>query len=60
MLVVRPSDHEGLSRLRLAGAWLTIDPQAISACLNISIQGNLTMNIGSKDLDALRETASKR
>ena len=35
MLVVRPSDHEGLSRLRLAGAWLTIDPQAIAACFNI-------------------------
>ncbi len=34
VLVVRPNDHEGLSRLRQAGAWLTIDPQAIAACFN--------------------------
>jgi hypothetical protein len=34
VLVVRPDDHEGLSRLRQAGAWLTIDPQAIAACFN--------------------------
>jgi hypothetical protein len=34
LLVVRPNDHEGLSRLRQAGAWLTIDPQAIAACFN--------------------------
>ena len=34
ILVVRPNDQEGLSRLRQAGAWLTIDPQAIAACFN--------------------------
>ncbi len=34
LLVVRPHDQEGLSRLRRAGAWLTIDPQAIAACFN--------------------------
>ncbi len=34
IVVVRPTDQEGLSRLRQAGAWLTIDPQAISACFN--------------------------
>jgi hypothetical protein len=34
VLVVRPDDHEGLARLRQAGAWLTIDPQAIAACFN--------------------------
>jgi hypothetical protein len=34
VLVVRPDDHEGLSRLRQAGAWLAIDPQAIAACFN--------------------------
>ncbi|MDP3078360.1 hypothetical protein [Bradyrhizobium sp.] len=34
ILVVRPSDQEGLRRLRQAGAWLTIDPQAIAACFN--------------------------
>ena len=34
VLVVRPNDHEGLSRLRQAGAWLTIDPQAVAACFN--------------------------
>jgi hypothetical protein len=29
ILVVRPNDQEGLSRLRQAGAWLTINPQAL-------------------------------
>ena len=33
VLVVRPGNHEGLSRLRDAGGWLVIDPQAIAACL---------------------------
>ncbi|CCD94571.1 conserved hypothetical protein [Bradyrhizobium sp. ORS 375] len=32
LLVVRPGEHDGLARLREAGAWLVIDPQAISAC----------------------------
>ncbi|CCD86128.1 conserved exported protein of unknown function [Bradyrhizobium sp. ORS 285] len=32
LLVVRPGDHDGLARLRQAGAWLVIDPQAVSAC----------------------------
>jgi hypothetical protein len=36
LIVVRPNDHEGLSRLRLAGAWLAIDPEAIAACFNTS------------------------
>ena len=34
ILVVRPHDHDGLNRLRQAGAWLTIDPQAVAACFN--------------------------
>jgi hypothetical protein len=34
ILVVRPHDHDGLTRLHQAGAWLTIDPQAIAACFN--------------------------
>jgi len=34
VLVVRPNDHDGLTRLRQAGAWLTLDPQAIAACFN--------------------------
>ncbi|MBI5321354.1 hypothetical protein [Bradyrhizobium sp.] len=32
ILVVRPNDHDGLVRLRTAGVWLAIDPQAIAAC----------------------------
>ena len=32
LLVVRPDDRDGLARLRKAGVWLTIDPQAIAAC----------------------------
>jgi hypothetical protein len=34
LLVVRPDQHDGLARLRNAGAWLTMDPQAIAACLS--------------------------
>ena len=33
ILVVQPDSRNGLSRLRESGAWLTIDPQAIDACL---------------------------
>jgi hypothetical protein len=33
VLVVRPDQREGLARLREAGVWLVIDPQAIAACL---------------------------
>jgi hypothetical protein len=32
LMVVRPDDKEGLTRLRNAGVWLAIDPQAIAAC----------------------------
>jgi hypothetical protein len=32
LLVVRPDDNDGLRQLRKAGAWLTVDPQAIAAC----------------------------
>jgi hypothetical protein len=34
LLVVRPNQHDGLTRLRKAGVWLAIDPQAIAACLS--------------------------
>ena len=33
LLVVRPDRHDGLTRLRNAGVWLAMDPQAIAACL---------------------------
>jgi hypothetical protein len=32
ILVVEPDHDKGLMRLREAGAWLAIDPQAIAAC----------------------------
>ncbi|MEO8319436.1 MAG: hypothetical protein ABJA75_23195 [Bradyrhizobium sp.] len=32
LLVVRPDGHDGRTRLRAAGAWLAMDPQAIAAC----------------------------
>ena len=35
ILVVRPNDQDGLVRLRNAGAWLAIDPQAIAACFKL-------------------------
>jgi hypothetical protein len=34
LLVVRPDDQDGLTRLRQAGVWLTMDPQAIAACFS--------------------------
>lgn len=34
LLVVRPDGQDGLMRLREAGAWLAIDPQAVAACLS--------------------------
>jgi len=34
LLVVRPDQHDGLNRLRNAGAWLAMDPQAIAACIS--------------------------
>ncbi|MEW6638856.1 MAG: hypothetical protein AB1586_00025 [Pseudomonadota bacterium] len=33
LIVVRPDGHDGLQRLHAAGAWLTLNPQAIAACL---------------------------
>jgi hypothetical protein len=33
VLVVQPDRNNGLNHLREQGAWLTIDPQAIAACL---------------------------
>jgi hypothetical protein len=35
ILVVRPDDHAGLSRLRDAGAWFAVDPRAVAACLTL-------------------------
>jgi hypothetical protein len=35
VLVVRPDDRAGLTRLREAGAWLAIDPRAVAACLTL-------------------------
>jgi hypothetical protein len=32
LLVVRPDNHDGMTRLHRAGAWLAMDPQAIAAC----------------------------
>ena len=34
LLVVRPAQHDGLSRLRTAGMWFAIDPRAIDACFS--------------------------
>ena len=33
LLVVQPDGRDGLARLREAGAWLAVDPQAVAACL---------------------------
>ena len=34
LLVVRPDGQDGLARLREAGAWLAMDPQAVAACVS--------------------------
>jgi hypothetical protein len=34
LLVVRPDQTDGMARLRRAGAWFAIDPQAIAACFS--------------------------
>ena len=34
LLVVRPPEPGGLARLRRAGAWFAMDPQAIDACFS--------------------------
>ncbi|WP_249780321.1 hypothetical protein [Bradyrhizobium sp. dw_411] len=34
VLVVRPGDDAGLTRLREAGVWLAMDPRAIAACFS--------------------------
>src|SRR5689334_17338237 len=34
LLVVRPLEHDGMARLRQAGAWLAMDPRAIDACFS--------------------------
>jgi len=35
ILVVRHGERAGLTRLREAGAWFSIDPRAIAACLTL-------------------------
>ena len=35
VLVVRPDERAGLTRLRDAGAWIAIDPRAVAACLTL-------------------------
>jgi hypothetical protein len=40
VLVVRPDDHAGLTRLREAGAWLAMDPKAVAACLIFGAEEN--------------------
>ncbi len=32
LLVVRPDEHDGLTRLNKAGAWLVLDARVIAAC----------------------------
>lgn len=34
LLVVRPDGQDGVTRLRHAGAWLAMDPQAVAACFS--------------------------
>jgi len=36
IIIVQPAREHGLGKLRTAGAWLTINPQAIAACFSDS------------------------
>ncbi len=36
IVIVEPGRHDGLRRLRDAGVWLSLDPQALEACMSIS------------------------
>jgi hypothetical protein len=36
IIIVQPARENGLTKLRTAGAWLTLDPQAIAACFPAS------------------------
>jgi hypothetical protein len=40
VLVVRPADQAGLTRLRKAGVWLAMDPRAAAACFTFEDKGN--------------------
>ena len=40
VLVVRPDNPRGLDRLREAGVWLAMDPQAVAACLTFEGGGS--------------------
>jgi hypothetical protein len=40
LLVVRPDSNDGVTQLRSAGAWLTIDPRAIAACFKTNADEN--------------------
>jgi hypothetical protein len=41
VLVVRPDEEAGMTRLRQAGVWLAMDPGAIAACMKFEGEGNL-------------------
>ena len=36
ILIVQPAHGDGLTRLRAAGAWFALDPQAVAACFSRS------------------------
>lgn len=36
IVIVEPGPHDGLRRLRDAGVWLSLDPQALAACMSVS------------------------
>jgi hypothetical protein len=40
ILVVQPADGDGRARLRRAGAWLALDPQALGGCLTSTNDNN--------------------
>jgi methyl-accepting chemotaxis protein len=56
---VRPDQHRGFLKLLSSGASSLLNPQTIAACLRGQMNGTVIVPIENKDLEALRETASR-
>jgi methyl-accepting chemotaxis protein len=59
VLVVESDDYDGMICPGKGGAWQAIDPQTAAGCSNFQRYGNLSMNVDCKNLDALRENATR-
>ena len=56
IVVVRPHGADGLARLRAAGGWFALDPQAVGACLNFPRDGIELIAITSQVISVSKDT----